>query len=231
MQPRQLLAVITGFPASRHAVGAHALNEGHEGADAAVAAQSCTGIGAPIRSVRSSLTAQPRHSSLSQDGIESPSRRPGSTTSDSGRWLRAYSAWAAVSRWLRLVLAKPDARDPSGAWAICCGRVGEGSVPTRMRPLAAGNARCVLTEEPVLGIFSWFASSRSPEQPSWLRRGQVPPPGATTRKLDQIKRAAATASLRWRRTVSACTGTARDTGRMIFEPDRQAVDEGLSWRA
>ena len=57
--------------------------------------------------------------------------------------------------------------------------------------LAAGNAIFVLTEEPVMGIFSWFASSRSPEEPGWLRRWLIPASRPDDPKLDEIKRAAA----------------------------------------
>jgi hypothetical protein len=43
-----------------------------------------------------------------------------------------------------------------------------------------------------MGIFSWFASTRSPEEPRWLRRWVVLRRGRRVDpKLEQIKRAAA----------------------------------------
>jgi hypothetical protein len=46
-----------------------------------------------------------------------------------------------------------------------------------------------------MGILSWFAakidSVRSPEEPGWLRRLVIPPPGRDNPKLDKIKQAAA----------------------------------------
>lgn len=45
-----------------------------------------------------------------------------------------------------------------------------------------------------MGIFSWFsdrfASSRSPEEPGWMRRWLIPGAGRHDPKLDEIKRAA-----------------------------------------
>lgn len=45
-----------------------------------------------------------------------------------------------------------------------------------------------------MGIFSWFshwfASSRSPEEPGWMRRLLIPAAGRRDPKLDEIKRAA-----------------------------------------
>jgi hypothetical protein len=46
-----------------------------------------------------------------------------------------------------------------------------------------------------MGIFSWlaarFGSTRSPEEPGWLRRWVTLRPGRDDPKLDEIKRAAA----------------------------------------
>lgn len=46
-----------------------------------------------------------------------------------------------------------------------------------------------------MGIFSWisswFAHSRDPEEPRWMRRAVFPPPGRADPKLDDIKRGAA----------------------------------------
>jgi hypothetical protein len=42
-----------------------------------------------------------------------------------------------------------------------------------------------------MGIFSWFSSSKSPEEPHWLRRWLIPGSGGPDPKLDEIKRAAA----------------------------------------
>jgi hypothetical protein len=43
-----------------------------------------------------------------------------------------------------------------------------------------------------MGIFSWFAATRSPEEPGWLRRWVVLPRGRRPDpKLEEIKRAAA----------------------------------------
>ncbi len=40
-------------------------------------------------------------------------------------------------------------------------------------------------------ISSWFASTRDPEEPRWVRRAVTPPPARDDPKLDEIKRAAA----------------------------------------
>lgn len=46
-----------------------------------------------------------------------------------------------------------------------------------------------------MGIFSWlaarFGSTRSPEEPGWLRRMVILPPGSDDPGVDEIKRAAA----------------------------------------
>ncbi len=46
-----------------------------------------------------------------------------------------------------------------------------------------------------MGIFSWFAAkfagTRNPEEPRWVGRSVLPPPGADDPRLDAIKRAAA----------------------------------------
>jgi hypothetical protein len=42
-----------------------------------------------------------------------------------------------------------------------------------------------------MGVFSWFARTRSPEEPGWLRRWVLLRPGRRDAKLEQIKRAAA----------------------------------------
>ncbi len=58
-----------------------------------------------------------------------------------------------------------------------------------MKQQAAGNAPCGLTEEPVMGIFSWIVRGGN-EGNGWLRRW-VMPPGRPDPKTDEIKRAAA----------------------------------------
>lgn len=42
-----------------------------------------------------------------------------------------------------------------------------------------------------MGIFSWFWSTRDPEEPGWMRRLVLLPRGRTDPKLERIKRAAA----------------------------------------
>lgn len=49
----------------------------------------------------------------------------------------------------------------------------------------------MLTEEPVMGIFSWFSATKSPEEPRWLRRWVLLRPGRRDPKLEKLKRAAA----------------------------------------
>ncbi len=41
-----------------------------------------------------------------------------------------------------------------------------------------------------MGIFSWFSSTRFPEEPRWLRRWVFLRPGRRDPKLERIKRAA-----------------------------------------
>jgi hypothetical protein len=41
-----------------------------------------------------------------------------------------------------------------------------------------------------MGVFSWFTSARSPEEPGWIRRLVIPRPGRDDRKVDQRKLAA-----------------------------------------
>lgn len=42
-----------------------------------------------------------------------------------------------------------------------------------------------------MGILSWFARTRFPEEPGWLRRWVIIPHGRDDAKLAEIKRAAA----------------------------------------
>lgn len=42
-----------------------------------------------------------------------------------------------------------------------------------------------------MGIFSWFSSTRYPEEPRWLRRWVFLRPGPKDPKLERIKQAAA----------------------------------------
>jgi hypothetical protein len=42
-----------------------------------------------------------------------------------------------------------------------------------------------------MGIFSWFSTTRYPEEPRWLRRWVFLRPGRRDPKLERIKRAAA----------------------------------------
>lgn len=46
-----------------------------------------------------------------------------------------------------------------------------------------------------MGILSWLAakvdSTRSPEEPGWVRRWVIPPPGKPDPKFERIQRAAA----------------------------------------
>jgi hypothetical protein len=46
-----------------------------------------------------------------------------------------------------------------------------------------------------MGIFSWLAAkldpTRSPEEPGWLRRWVIPPPGKDDPRIDRIQQAAA----------------------------------------
>lgn len=42
-----------------------------------------------------------------------------------------------------------------------------------------------------MGIFSWFSSTRFPEEPGWIRRWVFLRPGRPDPKLERIKRAAA----------------------------------------
>jgi hypothetical protein len=91
-----------------------------------------------------------------------------------------------------------------------------------MRRPAAGNVRSILTEEPVMGIFSWLASIRFPEEPRWVRRWVFPTPREDNLSIWEIEK---DEDLEELKEAAAEDAAAIQEGRRYFRRDAPGHDE------